>query len=83
MVGLPPSVYLLFYFLLMTFQTPLVQILQDSYLFVLVTITLFRVCFVLDQLMGPQPGWERTSFGPFLLPFKKATRVNWKEHWGW
>lgn len=46
------------FFLPMTFQTSLVQIPQGSYLFVLVTITPFTVSFVLDRLMGPQPGWE-------------------------
>lgn len=35
-------------------------------MFILVTIILFRVCFVLDHLMGPQPGWERTSYSSSL-----------------
>lgn len=52
------SVHLLFLFLADTFHNSLVQISQDSYLFVLVTITPFIVCLVLDQSMSPLPGWE-------------------------
>lgn len=70
------SLYLLFYFLLMTFQTPLVQIPQGSYLFVLVTTTPFRVYFVLGQLMGSQPAWNKHPLGLFSSLTKKATGVN-------
>lgn len=75
MVCLPLSVDLLLYFSLVTFQTPWVPILQGSFVFVIVTITPCRMCFVLDQLMGPQCGWERTSFGSFLSLTMKATGV--------
>lgn len=50
-------VYLLFYFLLVTCQTSLVQIAQGGCLSYFPSTT-FRMCFMLDQLIGLQLGWK-------------------------